>query len=216
MSEGDIFVVSAPSGAGKTTLIRRLTDEIRGLHFTVSHTTRSPRPGEAEGIDYHFVSRDTFEEMMSRGGFLETAEVHGNLYGTSTAEVDDALARGEDVLLDIDSQGARNVRKARSGAILIFILPPSVQALRDRLKHRGSDEPAELQRRLEAAGREVATIDEYDYCITNDSLDRALKDLQTIIRARRLLRRRMPEEAREIVKAFDTTGVAPGNERRSG
>jgi guanylate kinase len=206
---GDIYVVSAPSGAGKTTLIRRLLAEIRGLHFSVSHTTRRPRADEAEGVDYHFVGCPEFERMVKQGAFLETAEVHGNRYGTASEEVDSALARGEDALLDLDTQGAASIRRLRPEAILMFILPPGVQALRDRLTRRGGDDPGQLRSRLEAAGREVAFLPMYDYCVVNDSLDRALRDLQAIIRARRLLRERMPADIREIVRGFDAAGVTP-------
>lgn len=204
---GDIFVVSAPSGAGKTTLIRRLLAEMSDIHFSVSHTTRPPREGEKEGVDYHFVDRDEFESMMRRGAFLETAEVHGNLYGTSAGPVDEALAQGKDALLDIDSQGASSLRKLRPGSILVFILPPGVQALRERLAKRGQERPEDLQRRIEAAGKEVAALPMYDYCVVNDSLDRASGELQSIIRARRLLRERMPGSVKEIVRGFDAAGA---------
>lgn len=206
---GDIFVVSAPSGAGKTTLIRRLLAEVRGLHFSVSHTTRPPRAEEAEGVDYHFVSSERFEAMLEKGAFLETARVHGNLYGTSADEVDTALERGEDALLDVDTQGAASIRKLRPDSVLIFILPPGIQALKDRLAMRGEDDPDQLRRRIEAAGKEVAAVRDYDYCVVNDSLDRALRDLQAIIRARRLLRDRMPPEVGEIVRGFGVAGVSP-------
>lgn len=206
---GDIYVVSAPSGAGKTTLIRRLMAEIRGLHFSVSHTTRPPRAGEADGVDYHFVSRERFQAMEKAGEFLEVAEVHGNRYGTSAAEVDSALARGDDALLDLDSQGAASIRKIRPESVLVFVLPPGIQALRDRLAARGGEDPGQVTRRIEAAGKEIAALPMYDYCVVNDSLDRALRDLQAIIRARRLLRERMPQETEDIVRGFDATGAVP-------
>jgi guanylate kinase len=201
--KGDIIVVSAPSGSGKTTLIRRLLAEIHGMHFSVSHTTRRPRPGEAEGVDYHFVDRTRFEAMIAAGEFLEWAEVHSKRYGTAVAEVDGALGEGEDVLLDVDTQGAASIRKLRPEAVLIFILPPARQALRERIAARGQDDPEQVQKRLEAAGREVAALGMYDYIVVNDSLERALKDLQAIIRARRLRRDRASEQVRSIVRQFE-------------
>jgi guanylate kinase len=209
LSKGDIFVVSAPSGSGKTTLVRRLLAEVHGIHFSVSHTTRPSRKGEAEGVDYHFVGRERFDAMVKAGEFLEWAEVHGRRYGTAANEVDTPLQGGEDVLLDVDTQGAASIRKQRPEAVLIFILPPSNQALKDRLAMRGSDDTQGLKKRLEAAGREVAALDMYEYCVVNDSLERALRDLQAIIRARRLRRERQPTQVREIVRGFDSARPAP-------
>ncbi len=209
MSRGDIFVVSAPSGSGKTTLIRRLLSEIQGMRFSVSHTTRRPRPGEAEGVDYHFVDRARFDAMVTRGEFLEWAEVHARRYGTSIREVEEPLGRGEDVLLDVDTQGAASIRRLRSEAVLILVLPPGVQALRERLAGRAVDDPDEMKKRLEAAVREVAAWQMYDYCVVNDSLEKALRDLQAIIRARRLRRDRATDQVRQIVAAFGTPRPAP-------
>lgn len=211
---GDLFVISAPSGAGKTTLIRRLLSEADRIHFSVSWTTRPARHGERAGVDYNFVDRDRFEAMKSAGELLESAEVHGQLYGTASSEVDRALGRGEDVLLDLDTQGAASVRKLRPEAILVFILPPGREALRDRLARRGAEEAEELERRLEAADGEFAAVDMYDYLVVNDSLERALRDLQAIIRARRLLRERAPEAVRAILAGFDSTKRTPASDRR--
>jgi len=213
LSKADIIVVSAPSGAGKTTLIRRLLPEAHGLHFSVSHTTRQPRAGERAGIDYHFTGRAEFDAMAASGAFLEWAEIHGNRYGTSLVEVDGALARGEDVLLDVDSQGARIVRRLRPGAILIFILPPGVEVLRERLASRGEGAPDEMRSRLEGAGREVASLDIYDYCVVNDTLESALADMLAILRARRLQRDRMPDSVREIVRGFEAAVDTPRRQR---
>jgi len=201
-------VVSAPSGAGKTTLIRRLQAEIQGLHFSVSHTTRKARKGEAEGVDYHFVGAADFDRLAKEGGFLETAEVHGQRYGTSAAEVDEPVARGEDVLLDIDTQGAASIKKLRPEAILIFILPPTAQALKDRLAMRAADDEDDLKRRVLAADKEVAALEMYDYCVINDSLERALRDLQAIIRCHRLRRERQAVQVREIVRGFGAAKTA--------
>jgi len=206
VSKGDIFVVSAPSGAGKTTLIRRLLSEVQGLRFSVSHTTRRPRPGEAEGVDYHFVDRTQFDAMIAKGHFLEWADVYSKRYGTSMGEVDPALAKGEDVLLDLDTQGAASVRRLRPEAVLIFILPPGLQVLRERLSGRAQDDPDQMAKRLDAARKEVAAWGRYDYCLVNDSLERALRDLQAIIRARRLRRERASDQISEIVSGFETTG----------
>jgi guanylate kinase len=206
--KGDIFVVSAPSGAGKTTLIRRLMAEIHGIHFSVSHTTRKPRASEAEGVDYHFTDDEKFDAMVASGDLFEWAEVHGHRYGTSAAEVDVPIAHGEDVLLDIDTQGAASIKKLRPDALLIFIVPPSAQALRERLAKRAADNEEDLKRRLEAAGHEVAALKTYDYCIVNDSLERALKDLQAIIKTCRLRHDRMPDSVREIARAFGKAKTA--------
>ena len=209
MGRGDIFVVSAPSGAGKTTLIRRLLSEIQGVHFSVSHTTRRPRPGEAEGVDYHFIDRSQFDAMIAAGQFLEWADVYSRRYGTSVAEVDGPLARGEDVLLDVDTQGAAAIRRQRPEAVMIFILPPGIAALKERLAARAQDDPDQMAKRLEAAKKEVAAWSLYDYCLVNDSLERALRDLQAIIRARRLRRERAPDQVREIVGGFEAARSTP-------
>jgi len=209
VGRGDIFVVSAPSGAGKTTLIRRLLSEIQGVHFSVSHTTRRPRPGEAEGVDYHFIDRSQFDAMIAAGQFLEWADVYSRRYGTSVAEVDGPLARGEDVLLDVDTQGAAAIRRQRPEAVMIFILPPGIAALKERLAARAQDDPDQMAKRLEAAKKEVAAWSLYDYCLVNDSLERALRDLQAIIRARRLRRERAPDQVREIVGGFEAARSTP-------
>jgi len=206
VTKGDIFIVSAPSGAGKTTLIRRLLSEIQGVHFSVSHTTRRPRPGEAEGVDYHFVESTRFDEMIAKGQFLEWAEVYQRRYGTSIDEVDGPREMGEDVLLDVDTQGAASIRRLRPEAVSIFILPPGVQALRDRLASRGQDDPDQMAKRVDAARKEVLAWSAYDYCLVNDSLERALRDLQAIIRARRLRRERASGQIIDIVAGFEAAG----------
>jgi len=209
--KGDIFVVSAPSGAGKTTLIRRLLSEVQGVRFSVSHTTRRPRPGEAEGVDYHFVDRAKFDAMIAAGQFLEWADVYSRRYGTSVDEVDGPISRGEDVLLDVDTQGAASIKRVRPEALLVFILPPGVQVLRERLAGRAQDDADQMAKRVEAARKEVAAWNLYDYCLVNDSLERALRDLQAIIRARRLGRDRATDQIRDIVAGFEAarTTTAP-------
>jgi len=179
------------------------------VHFSVSHTTRRPRPGEAEGVDYHFIDRAQFDGMIAAGQFLEWADVYSRRYGTSVAEVEGPLARGEDVLLDVDTQGAASMRLQRPEAVMIFILPPGIAALKERLAARAQDDPDQMAKRLEAAKKEVAAWSLYDYCLVNDSLERALRDLQAIIRARRLRRERAPDQIREIVGGFEAARSTP-------
>ena len=185
MEQGKLFVISAPSGVGKTTLCRRLLDRISGLSFSVSYTTRDPRQGEFDGIDYHFISQDRFEEMISADAFLEWARVYGNFYGTSKSEVLSRLGLGEDVLLDIDVQGARQVRRLFPEAILIFLLPPSWSVLEARLKGRGSEDSSRLKLRMANAKSEMEAVHEYDFAVINDDLSMATEDLKSIVIAQR-------------------------------
>ena len=178
-------MISAPSGVGKTTLCRRLLDRISGIFFSVSYTTRNPRQGEFDGIDYHFVTQDRFEEMVSADAFLEWARVYGNFYGTSKSEVLSRLELGEDVLLDIDVQGARQVRRLFPEAILIFLLPPSWSVLEARLRGRGSEDSSRLKLRMVNAKSEMEAIHEYDFAVINDDLSRATEDLKSIVIAHR-------------------------------
>ena len=183
---GNLYVVAAPSGAGKTTLVRMLLASEAGVNLSISHTTRSPRPGETDGREYHFVAVDVFRAMISRGEFLEWAEVHGNFYGTSKSRIAEQLAAGRDVLLEIDWQGAQQVRQQFPEAIGIFILPPSMEELTRRLTGRGTDAPEVVERRLAAAQAEMRHVGEFDYVIINDQLDQALDDLRAVVRAARL------------------------------
>ncbi len=184
---GNLYVVAAPSGAGKTTLVRMLLEREPAVRLSVSYTTRPPRPGEQNGREYHFVDVDSFRGMIERHEFLEWAEVHGNFYGTSKKWIADRLAAGEDVLLEIDWQGAQQVRKLFPEAIGIFILPPSMEELTRRLTGRGTDAADVIARRLAAAQAEMRHVGEFDYVIINDLLDRALDDLHAIVRATRLI-----------------------------
>ena len=184
--KGNVFIVCAPSGAGKTSLVAELLQRDGNVRLSVSHTTRAPRPGEQDGSDYHFVSRPTFEAMIERGEFLESAEVHGNLYGTSQGWIDEQRARDVDIVLEIDWQGAQQVRKLIADAIGIFILPPSPDTLRRRLIDRGQDSDAVIERRLQAARGEMAHLPEFDYVIINHNFDDAVEDLVSIVRATRL------------------------------
>ncbi|MFC4160153.1 guanylate kinase [Chitinimonas lacunae] len=186
MSKGNIFVVVAPSGAGKTTLVLALLAAEPQVQLSVSYTTRAPREGEVEGRDYHFVSRDAFLAMINHGDFLEHAEVHGNFYGTSQSWINDALATGRDILLEIDWQGAQQVRRHFPEAIGIFILPPSAEVLEQRLRGRGKDSEEAIARRLKNAREEISHIDEADYVIVNEHIDEAVRDIIGIVRAERL------------------------------
>ena len=184
--KGNVFIICAPSGAGKTSLVAELLRRDRCARLSVSHTTRAPRPGEQDGRDYHFVSRQMFEAMIERGEFLESAEVHGNLYGTSQGWIDEQRARDVDIVLEIDWQGAQQVRKLIADAIGIFILPPSPDTLRRRLIDRGQDSNAVIERRLQAARGEMGHLSEFDYVIINHNFDDAVEDLVSIVRATRL------------------------------
>lgn len=183
---GCLFVISAPSGAGKTTLTRMLLAADPAIKLSISTTTRPPRPGEVDGREYHFVEPARFEAMRDAGEFLEWAHVHGNYYGTSKRWIVEQRAQGHDVLLEIDWQGAQQVRKAFSDPVGIFILPPSLDALRDRLVGRGQDSAEVIARRLAAARAEMSHVSEFDYVIINKDLAQALVDLQTVVGAARL------------------------------
>lgn len=183
---GNLFVISAPSGAGKTSLVRALLNINPQIDLSVSYTTRAPRPGERDGVDYHFVSRDAFLEMLKRGEFLESAEVYGNFYGTSQNWISQENAKGRDILLEIDWQGAMQVRRLFPQCISVFILPPSLQALEQRLKGRGTDDPAVIARRLAAVREDVAHVAEFDYVIINDDLNEALHELNALVLAAKI------------------------------
>jgi guanylate kinase len=182
---GTLFVVSAPSGAGKTTLCREVRDRMPGLAYSISVTTRAPRPGEANGTDFCFVSETEFRAMLARDEFAEWATVHGNSYGTRARPVEDALARGHDVLLDIDTQGAAKLRARYPEAVLVFIVAPSMAELEQRLRERRSDGEQEIARRLRRARDEVALWRMYDYLIVNQDVKEALEQLAAIIQAER-------------------------------
>jgi guanylate kinase len=182
---GALVVVSAPSGAGKSTLCHEVRSLVPGLYYSVSCTTRAPRPGEASGTDFHFVSEPDFVAMRARGDFAEWASVHGHLYGTPARALEDALARGLDVLLDIDTQGARQLRVRYPEAVSVFIMAPSLAELEARLRERKSDAPGEIARRLARAREEIAAWRQYDYLIINRDVKEAVDQLATIIQAER-------------------------------
>ena len=183
---GNLFIISAPSGAGKTSLVHALLGINSHIDLSVSYTTRDPRHGEQDGKDYHFVSRKTFLEMAKRGEFLESAEVYGNLYGTSQTWISREITRGRDILLEIDWQGAAQVRRLFPDCISIFILPPSISELEQRLKGRGKDNDEVIAKRMAAVRDDVAHIAEFDYVIINDNLDDALRELDAVVLSARL------------------------------
>ena len=183
---GNLFIVAAPSGAGKTTLVSLLLENDPQIRVSISHTTRAPRPGEENGREYHFIDVPAFLEKVQHGEFLEWAEVHGNYYGTSKKWIESEMSSGRDVLLEIDWQGAQQVRKSFSKAIGIFVLPPSMEVLKARLSGRGTDSAEVIARRIAAAHDEMRHVDEFDYVIINDDLQQASGDLQSIVTASRL------------------------------
>lgn len=184
--KGSLFVVSAPSGAGKTSLCQKLCETLPGIRYSVSYTTRAPRPGEIDDVHYTFVDAAAFRAMAAAGEFVEWAEVHGNFYGTSRRRIEELLQAGTDVILDIDVQGARQIRRSLPGCLLLFILPPSMEVLKQRLTGRMSDTAAVIERRLRNALAEIAEYKNYDYVIINDLFDEALRDLSSIVLAERV------------------------------
>lgn len=183
---GLLFIITAPSGAGKSSLIDALLKNDPHLRLSVSYTTRAPRPGEVNGREYHFVDEKTFLAMLERSEFLESAEVHGNRYGTSQAVIREALARGQDLLLEIDWQGAQQVRRLYPACVGVFILPPSVAELERRMRARGQDSDEVIRRRMSSAEEEISHAPEFNYAIINKDFDEAKRDLQAIIRVERL------------------------------
>jgi guanylate kinase len=199
---GLLFIVSAPSGTGKTTLVERLVRDMPGIVMSRSYTSRPPRPGEADGVDYNFIPRERFEAMIAGGDLLEHAEVFGNLYGTGASETRRALAGGDDLVLVIDVQGARKVRTTGFEHVGIFVLPPSFEVLEERLRRRSKDSEAQIQRRLAVAQEEVAAVVEYEYVVINDDVDSGVARLRTIVEAERLKRRVMQPRADAIIESF--------------
>ena len=199
---GILFVISSPSGGGKGTLIRRLLQAVPGVGYSVSWTTRAPRPGEVDGVNYRFVSEEAFTKMRQANGFLEWAVVHGNLYGTARDAVKKEMAQGRDIILEIDVQGARAVRKAMRSVVSVFILPPSFEVLRERLTARMTERPEELELRLANARGEVEQYRYFDYLILNDEVERAAAQLSAVVSAERARRRRQEWVARRVLASF--------------
>ncbi len=197
MHSGRLFLVTAPSGAGKSSLVHALLENDHEINLSISHTTRQPRPGELNGREYHFVSVEEFETRKERGEFLEWALVHGNYYGTSRVWIEEQMAAGRDVLLEIDWQGAQQVRKQFADTVGIFILPPSLEALKERLHKRGTDSEETIARRLKGAGAEIEHAPEFEFVIINGDFDTALTQLQSIVVASRVAFRQQAVRHRE-------------------
>lgn len=209
---GQLFIVCSPSGAGKTTLCRKLMERFPELRFSVSHTTRPRRPQEVDGRDYHFVDGATFERMAGAGEFVEWALVHGNRYGTSAAELRGALDEGRMILLDVDFQGAAQIRAHHPNATAVFILPPSLTVLRERLQRRGTETPESLELRFRNALREIEAYPQFDYLVVNDDLDRAVETLCGIVLAERARRTRRAAAAERLLveaAALSRSGSSP-------
>ena len=199
---GILFVISSPSGGGKGTLIRRLLDAVPGVSYSVSWTTRPPRPGEIDGVNYHFVTAEEFERMRAGGGFLEWAVVHGHLYGTARSVVEQDLSEGHDIILEIDVQGAAAVRAAIAPVVSVFILPPSFEVLRARLTARMTERAEELELRLRNARGEMEQYRHFDYLVLNDEAGRAAAQLASIVWAERARRERQEWVARRVLATF--------------
>jgi guanylate kinase len=197
---GCLYTVSAPSGAGKTSLVKALVERTPGIRVSVSHTTRAMRPGEVDGVNYHFVDQDKFMAMVNASAFLEHARVFNNFYGTSQQWVEDTLAQGGDVILEIDWQGAQQVRRLVKGTVSVFIAPPSLETLRTRLTGRGQDSPDVIASRMQAAVAEMSHYPEADYLIVNDDFEVALLDLQSIVRAARLALQRQQQLHADLLR----------------
>ncbi|MBC3423814.1 MULTISPECIES: guanylate kinase [unclassified Pseudomonas] len=199
-SSGTLYIVSAPSGAGKTSLVTALTAQDQQIRVSVSHTTRAMRPGEAHGVNYHFVVHEEFKALIAQGDFLEHAEVFGNYYGTSRSALQETLEQGFDLILEIDWQGAQQVRKLMPEALSIFILPPSQEALRQRLDGRGQDSEEIIAGRMKEAVSEMVHYNEFDYVIVNDDFEDALEDLKSVFRSNRLLLKKQQQRHGALLK----------------
>jgi guanylate kinase len=197
-----VFIISAPSGSGKSTLVHQLLKTVPDLAFSISYTTRPPRPAETNGVDYKFISRKDFEERLARSEFLEYAEVFGNYYGTNRETFEQATHQGKDLVLDIDVQGARQLKVAIPQAISIFVLPPSREVLEQRLRTRSQDSEEVIQRRLRGAAEEVQNYTQYDFVLINREIEESSVRLASIVKAERLRKARMEEEVRPILESF--------------
>jgi guanylate kinase len=203
----NVFIISAPSGSGKSTLTRELLDRVGNLRFSVSYTTRQPRGQELSGREYFFISRDQFEQRIENGEFLEHAEVFGNYYGTHISELDRAEKEGVDLVLDIDVQGARQLKRTIPSAVSIFILPPSREILEQRLRARSQDSDEVIERRLREAKEEIANYQSYDYVLVNGVVESSVERLVSIVKATRSRRERMESEIRPILESFEVGEV---------
>lgn len=203
-----VFIISAPSGSGKSTLVKRLLAAVPGIRFSISCTTRAPRGAEREGEDYHFISRDSFEQMRLRGEFLEYADVFGNWYGTHQNELQEARTEGKDLLLDIDVQGAAQLKRKIPDAVTIFVLAPSREELEQRLRLRSEDSEAVIQRRLRGAAEEIRQYRQYDYVLINRDIEKSVDILASIVKAERVRTNRVEEEIVPILASFERSEVA--------
>lgn len=189
-NRGVLFIISAPSGTGKSTLTRELLSRCRDLEYSVSMTTRERRPSETEGVEYDFTDESKFQKMIEKGKFAEYAKVHGHYYGTQKSTIDGALTKGRDILLDVDIQGAAKIRSTYPGCVAIFLMPPSLKVLEERLRNRGTEDEARLRNRLDAAGRELECAKDYDYVVVNENIENAAKRLCEIVNVERTRRGR--------------------------
>jgi len=199
VTKGTLFVISAASGAGKTSLVKAVLQQVSDIEVSVSHTTRAPREGEVDGVDYHFVDKDTFEMMVEAGEFIESATVFGNMYGTSQLHLQEQLLKGRDVILEIDWQGARQIRQLMGDCRTIYIVPPSISALRERLTSRGQDDGSVIDKRMHEAISEMSHYVEFDYLIINDDFDEARDNLAAIIRGNRMLHEHQQQKHAELL-----------------
>ena len=200
MTQGTLYTISAPSGAGKTSLVAALLQQTADVQVSVSHTTRSMRPGEIDGVNYHFVDQQRFVAMIAENAFLEHAKVFGNYYGTSKQWVSDTLNKGVDVILEIDWQGAQQVRQIMPDTVGVFIVPPSIEALRERLTGRGQDDADVIEKRMAEAISEMSHFSEADYIVINDDFEQALVDLKSILRCRRLTRQQQSSANAQLLQ----------------
>lgn len=199
---GNLFVISAPSGAGKSTIIKALKERIEGLGYSISHTSRKPRGNEKDGIEYHFLKKETFRSMIDAGAFVEWAQVYDDLYGTSFSSLDEQTASGLDVLLDLDTQGAKNIKKHFKNSVLIYVLPPSLDVLEKRLMARGTDAETVIKSRMKKTSGEIKQCVWYDYIIVNDDLEKAIKEAQAIIMS---VRCRTDQQIPIVKEMFDVS-----------
>lgn len=197
---GTLFVISAPSGGGKSTIAAAVRQQVQGLGYSISHTTRPPRKGEQDGVDYHFVDKETFSRMVEKGAFLEWAKVYEDLYGTSLRGIRDLTASGSDILLDVDVQGGRNIKARFPESVLIFLIPPSLNVLEDRLRKRGTDEERIIRIRMNQAMDDIRNCVWYDYIVINDRLDQAIQETQSIILS---LRCRAKRRLAQVKRLFE-------------
>jgi guanylate kinase len=204
---GQIYVVSGPSGVGKSSIIQAVRQRMDGLGYSVSHTSRKPRGREVDGVDYFFVDREAFRRMIDQGGFVEWARVYDDYYGTSFTSLQSQVRKGLDVIMDVDIRGAKNIKKDFEESVLIFILPPSLEALKNRLKHRGTEDEEVIGRRIEKASKEIGSCVWYDYLVFNDRLEEAVEETRSIIVAERCKRSRRMAKAEEL---FDIKAMSRG------